>query len=89
MGLFDRLFGRAAEGRLGSVTEPTTVDIHNRPLECHVCRHDYFWRHEAQIHTPAATFFDLEWANRLATCCICARCGYVHWFLPIEMGKAE
>lgn len=26
--------------------------------------------------------FDLDWANASATCMVCERCGYVHWFLP-------
>lgn len=83
MGILDKLLGRSSHGRLGSRSEPTTVDIHDRPLQCHVCRHDYFWRHVVQMHTPAATFLNFEWANRLATCCICARCGFVHSFMDV------
>lgn len=82
MRFFDRLLGRQDKARLGWAAEPTTVDIHDRPLECQICRHDYFWRHEIQLHTPAASFMDLEWMNRFATCAICSRCGYIHWFLP-------
>jgi len=81
--LFNKLLGRGDRGRLGGKAEPTTVDIHNRPLECQLCRHNYFWHHDVQLHTPAATLFNLEWANRFATCVICARCGYIHWFLPV------
>ncbi len=82
MKIIDKLLGRSGPGRLGSASEPTTVDIHDRPFQCQVCRHDFFWRHDAQIHTPGATFFNVEWANRIATTVVCARCGYVHWFLP-------
>jgi hypothetical protein len=82
MGIFDRLLGRSERGRLGQASEPTTVDIHNRPLECQFCRHDYFWVHDVQLHTPVASFVNMEFANRTATCAICAKCGYIHWFLP-------
>ena len=82
MGVLDRLLGRTGPGHLGSDEEPVTVDILDRPLRCQVCRHDYFWRHVAQVHTPGATFFNLEFANRLATCVICARCGFMRWFMP-------
>src|SRR5688500_11058552 len=40
MGIFDRLLARSERGRLGQASEPTTVDIHNKPLECQFCRHD-------------------------------------------------
>lgn len=51
-------------------------------IRCAICRHDYFVQRTAQLHTAVATFFDLEWLSPTATCLICARCGYIHWFLP-------
>jgi hypothetical protein len=69
-------------GVLGRSDEPTTVDIHHRSLRCQICGHGLFWRHDVQLHTPWASFFDVEWINRVATCAICAECGYIHWFLP-------
>ncbi|MGB9887202.1 MAG: hypothetical protein ACPLPT_07580 [Moorellales bacterium] len=62
--------------------EPETVQILGKNLSCHVCGHDKFWRRRAQLNTAVATFFDLDWANPSATCLVCARCGYIHWFLP-------
>jgi hypothetical protein len=37
------------------------------------------------MHTPLATLFNFEFANRVADCAVCANCGYVHWFLPTNM----
>lgn len=82
MGLFDRLLRRSDRGKLGEAAEPTTVDIHGKPLECQFCRSDYFWVHYVQLHTPVATFTNFDFANRTATCAICSKCGYIHWFLP-------
>lgn len=78
MSIFSRLFGR------GSVftREPTTVEIHGRPLRCQVCACDLFWRRQIQLNTTVATFFDLDWLDREATCVVCDHCGYIHWFLP-------
>jgi predicted nucleic-acid-binding Zn-ribbon protein len=50
-------------------------------MRCETCHHDRFYSREGKI-TTAMTFFDLDWANASATCIVCERCGYVHWFLP-------
>ena len=44
-------------------------------------------RREVQLHTPWFTFFNVEWLGRIATCAICASCGYIHWFVPPESKK--
>jgi len=62
--------------------EPEQVQILGKDLACHICGYDRFWRRQAQLNTAVATFFDLDWTNPSATCYICARCGYIHWFLP-------
>jgi predicted nucleic-acid-binding Zn-ribbon protein len=74
---FDKLLGR--EKRYGPVT------VHGQALRCVVCRHDEFWEHHVQMHTPVATFLNLEFANRIANCAVCASCGYVHFFLPTDL----
>ena len=74
----DKLFNRTA----GLEREYGPVTVCDRPLFCQVCRNDEFWRHRAQLHTPFATFFNVEFVNRVADCAVCANCGYVHWFLP-------
>ena len=79
MNWFRKFFGN--KGVLGH-KEVTTVDIHGRTLQCHACQHDQFWRHESQLDTRTASFFDLDWMNRSAILVICDRCGYIHWFFP-------
>lgn len=51
-------------------------------LSCRLCDHDRFWERKAQMNTAGFTFLNLDWANASATCFVCDRCGYVHWFLP-------
>jgi hypothetical protein len=62
--------------------EPTSVEIHGRELKCLVCENDAFHRREAQLNTAGASFFGFDWANASGVCYVCARCGYIHWFLP-------
>ena len=71
------------ERRYGPVT------VHGLTLRCLVCRHEEFWEHHLQLHTPAATFFNVEFANRIANCAVCASCGYVHFFLPTDMAPED
>lgn len=58
------------------------VYVHGTPMRCVVCRHAEFWEHNVQLHTPAASFFNVEAFNRVAHCAVCASCGYVHFFIP-------
>ena len=60
------------------------VDIRGRALTCQFCGHSDFHTRIAQLNTPGATFFGLDWANRSAICYICDACGYIHWFLPAD-----
>lgn len=76
-----KLFNKAT----GMEKEYGPVSIHGYPLYCQVCKCGEFWRHQVQMHTPMATFFNLDFANRIADCAVCANCGYVHWFLPTNM----
>jgi hypothetical protein len=63
-------------------SEPINVEVQGRELKCLVCANDGFWKREAQLNTTAASLFNLEWANASGTCYVCAKCGYIHWFLP-------
>ena len=60
--------------------EPVVVAGLN--LHCEICKHDQFWKQEAQLNTAVATFFNFDWANKTASCYVCDGCGYIHWFLP-------
>lgn len=80
MGFFRRWFG-GEKGVLGR-KEVTTVEIHGHSLRCQVCGYREFWRHDVQLHTRAASFFNLDWMNATATCAVCDYRGYIHWFIP-------
>ena len=59
--------------------EPAYVD--GKSFHCLVCGGDRFRRRRSQLNTALATLFSLDWANRSATCVVCADCGYIHWFM--------
>ncbi len=60
--------------------EPQTVEIKGNSLTCPVCGNNYFWSRRILLNTVLATFVDLDWANRRATCFICSKCTYMYWF---------
>ncbi len=62
--------------------EPDTVTLGALQLHCEICKHDRFWKKEAQLNTAVATLINFDWVNPTATCCVCSGCGYIHWFLP-------
>ena len=78
---FGKIFNRTTgiERAFGPVT------VCDNPLYCQICRNAEFWQHRVQMHTPFATFFNVEFVNRVADCAVCSNCGYVHWFLPTQM----
>ena len=65
-------------------TEPEEVFLGELQLHCEICKGGLFWHREAQLNTAMATFFNFDWANRTAICYVCSRCGYIHWFLPLQ-----
>lgn len=62
--------------------EASQVEILGTPLRCEICDHDLFFQREGKIQTTGMTLLELDWLNASANCVVCARCGYVHWFLP-------
>lgn len=66
--------------------EPTTVEVVGRALHCYACGFDRFRQRSAQLNTALATLFNFDWTDPSATCCICARCGHIHWFMPQPVG---
>lgn len=66
---------------LFSKTEPGAYEINNRAFSCHNCRNNTFWSRKAQLNTATASFFNLDWTDRSATCLVCSECAYIHWFL--------
>lgn len=57
------------------------VNVGNRSLTCHVCGCGAFHERNSLLNTRAATFFNVDWANKDAANYICADCGYIFWFL--------
>lgn len=62
--------------------------VAGRQLRCQVCDYTRFFEREAQLN-GAAAHFGLDWATPKATCIVCERCGYVHWFLPMRAGTED
>lgn len=50
-------------------------------LKCHHCGHAVFRSQAVQLHTGASSSFAREWATEGASCKVCDRCGFIHWFL--------
>lgn len=59
------------------------------PVRCSHCDHTEFDAREVLLNTRAATFFNLDWANRGATVLTCRRCTHLEWFnLSLDEMKA-
>jgi predicted nucleic-acid-binding Zn-ribbon protein len=52
-----------------------------KQLACVVCGGTHFHERNSLLNTRAAAFFRFDWANKEATNFICARCGYIFWFM--------
>ena len=66
---------------LFSKDEPKRYEIDDKQLVCLFCSNDTFDTRREQLHSPTRTILNLEWTDRAATCFICDKCGYMHWFL--------
>ena len=55
-------------------------EIAGHKLTCHHCGHLEFTRRLVLMNTSGLTLLGLDFANRDATCYVCDRCGFVHWF---------
>ncbi len=62
------------------------VTVQGKPLRCMVCSHDVFWEQHVSLANPFFSFLDPDSA---AHCAVCARCGYVHMFLPKATADIE
>ena len=66
---------------MGQSNEPQLIAVENHDLTCPVCSNNQFWTRQAQLNTAVATFFNLDWANKSATCFVCSECTHISWFL--------
>jgi len=64
--------------------EPTTQRIAGKELVCPICSHAKFTQRRALLSRRGLALFDLEWIGKRADTYICARCGYVYWFVPVK-----
>jgi hypothetical protein len=60
------------------------VGPEQRPLACLVCGHDRFHVRRVAMSGPLAAALNFEWASPTADCYSCTRCGFVHWFVPVD-----
>ncbi len=70
--------------------EVATVQVQGRALRCLICGSDTFSQREIDVSAPGLAFFTRD--DTRAHCAVCARCGYVHMFIPpatipIEAGE--
>jgi SUMO ligase MMS21 Smc5/6 complex component len=61
--------------------EPRAIEVSGRQLRCPICSNTLFWTRQAQLNTAVATFFNMDWANKSASCFICSDCTHISWFL--------
>lgn len=57
-----------------------SVQVQGRALRCLICSHDMFSQREIDVSAPGLAFFTQH--DSRAHCAVCARCGYVHMFIP-------
>jgi hypothetical protein len=66
---------------IAGMNEPQTVRLpHGDNLRCDTCGRDVFEEYRWKLQTTGMTFFNLDWANRDATCYVCTSCRRIHWF---------
>ena len=63
-----------------SKRKPEEVRIQGKQLHCQFCGNQQFYLRKTLLNTRLATIFELDWANRSASCYECAQCSFLHWF---------
>ena len=69
---------------MGLFSKEETVNVTlltGATLACQVCDNDRFFLRKGQLNTALRSVFNLDWADPTAECVICARCGFIHWFV--------
>jgi hypothetical protein len=57
------------------------VTLDGKPLKCPVCGNEGYQERASLLNSRGGEFFGLAWAEDNATNFVCAKCGYVYWFL--------
>lgn len=66
----------------GKQQDAIKFEVFGNPMQCQACKHRYFYRHPVKLNKRLTGLLKLEWIDRDANCAVCARCGFMHWFLP-------
>ena len=66
------------------MSEPSQYQVHGIALKCHHCGHNTFYTRDGLLNTAAMEILKLGWLNQPADIYICAACGHIEWFLPVE-----
>ncbi len=61
--------------------EAAEVEILGKKLVCPVCGGNQFWERKTLLNTRGMALFNVDFLNKRAQNEICARCGYIFWFL--------
>lgn len=64
--------------------KPSPYSVAGRELKCPHCGNNTFYTREIQLNTAVMEYFNLAWLNQSADNYICAQCGRIEWFLPME-----
>jgi hypothetical protein len=67
--------------------EAAPRSVRGRQLVCPICRHTQFYARDYLLNTRAATFFNLDWANRASAAYICEHCSHILWFMDDPEGE--
>ena len=68
----------------------SSVIIQDKELQCSHCGHNKFEKREGLLTTSWVTFFRFPFWNYSASCFVCRKCGFLHWFVnPKEKTSFE
>jgi transcription elongation factor Elf1 len=59
-----------------------SLKLLDKKFQCLVCQHELFERNMAVLKAPGSMLANLGKTEVNATCLICEKCGFVHWFVP-------
>jgi predicted RNA-binding Zn-ribbon protein involved in translation (DUF1610 family) len=65
------------------------VMLDEKPLTCPACGNQLFIERGFLLNTRSGEFFGLAWADDKASNFVCNRCGYIFWFLLIDVTRTK
>lgn len=68
------------------MTDPTSVTIKGKNLDCMFCKNDKYYVFDVKLNTLATTFFSgvVSMFAKDAKAFVCPECGYVHQFVLLQ-----